>query len=166
MTRDAPHLPTGSNFATSRRVGAVRFLARSGAQTRTAREMEATLHSLSGGDAAAYEDLVRHVASCVRMNPARNGTRNVALADESDIVRGTLLETIHATEAERRARFEAMLQEKYDEVVATTAPSSSLQCRRCRSSDVTWEQKQTRSADEAMTVFCVCATCKNRWTIR
>jgi DNA-directed RNA polymerase subunit M/transcription elongation factor TFIIS len=36
-----------------------------------------------------------------------------------------------------------------------------IQCRRCKSFSVDTEQKQTRSADEPMTIFCVCRQCKN-----
>lgn len=38
-------------------------------------------------------------------------------------------------------------------------------CRRCKSSDVAYYQKQTRSADEPMTVFyqCQVETCMHRW---
>lgn len=36
-------------------------------------------------------------------------------------------------------------------------------CFNCRSSDVTAEQKQTRSSDEAMTTFCRCNHCNKAW---
>ena len=36
-----------------------------------------------------------------------------------------------------------------------------IQCKRCKSYSVDTEQKQTRSADEPMTIFCVCRKCKN-----
>ncbi len=38
-----------------------------------------------------------------------------------------------------------------------------MRCRACNSSDITWTQKQTRSADEPMTVFCKCNNCGVRW---
>ena len=44
-----------------------------------------------------------------------------------------------------------------------TESSSVLQCRRCGSKDVSVEQKQTRSADEAMTLFICCLACNARW---
>jgi len=36
-------------------------------------------------------------------------------------------------------------------------------CPRCKSFDVDTEQKQTRSADEPMTVFCTCNACEKRF---
>ena len=38
-----------------------------------------------------------------------------------------------------------------------------LRCRHCKSTDVTFTQKQTRSADESMTLFCRCAECGKAW---
>jgi len=37
-------------------------------------------------------------------------------------------------------------------------------CPKCGSSNVKSEQQQKRSADEGMTVFYLCLSCKNRWT--
>lgn len=39
-------------------------------------------------------------------------------------------------------------------------------CARCKSVDIDTEQKQTRAADEPMTVFCACTRCGLRWTIK
>lgn len=39
-------------------------------------------------------------------------------------------------------------------------------CRKCKSNSVDTEQKQTRSADEPMTIFCKCRKCASRWTLR
>ena len=36
-------------------------------------------------------------------------------------------------------------------------------CKICKSDDVVWFQKQTRSADEAMTVFLECRQCFAKW---
>ena len=49
-----------------------------------------------------------------------------------------------------------MLQEKY-EALDDRAYDAIVRCRRCGSSDVAWEEKQTRSADEAMTLYVMCA---------
>ena len=40
-----------------------------------------------------------------------------------------------------------------------SASSGIFQCGRCKSFDVDTEQKQTRSADEPMTIFCSCTSC-------
>lgn len=40
-----------------------------------------------------------------------------------------------------------------------------LFCCRCKSKRVHYNQKQILSADEPMTLFCFCLTCKNTWKI-
>lgn len=51
-----------------------------------------------------------------------------------------------------------ILEEKVDE-------SSFIQCKHCKSNAVDTEQKQTRSADEPMTIFCSCRKCGKRFRI-
>ena len=38
-----------------------------------------------------------------------------------------------------------------------------LKCRRCKSTDVAFDQKQIRAGDEGMTSFCTCNACGARW---
>lgn len=65
--------------------------------------------------------------------------------------------------------------ERYHTMVATakqvlsekTASNVGIfSCPKCKSKDVDTEQKQTRSADEPMTIFCACTRCQTRWTIK
>jgi DNA-directed RNA polymerase subunit M/transcription elongation factor TFIIS len=65
--------------------------------------------------------------------------------------------------------------ERYHTMIATakqvlsekTATNVGLfSCPKCKSKDVDTEQKQTRSADEPMTIFCACTRCQTRWTIK
>lgn len=65
----------------------------------------------------------------------------------------------------RAKRFDEMLKEKYD-ALDDQQFKAIVKCRRCGSSEVRWEEKQTRSADEAATVFCTCVKCGNRWVMR
>ena len=44
-------------------------------------------------------------------------------------------------------------------------PESQFECRKCKSKDIVWTQRQTRSADEPMTTFCVCRQCGTRFKI-
>lgn len=45
------------------------------------------------------------------------------------------------------------------------AAGTFIACPKCRSNAVDTEQKQTRSADEPMTVFCKCRKCGKRFTM-
>lgn len=75
---------------------------------------------------------------------------------------GPVLERFQRAEIERSEAISNMLKQKYDDVNATAVRTSVLKCRSCGSSDVNWAQKQTRGADESMTIFCTCV-CGNRW---
>lgn len=59
------------------------------------------------------------------------------------------------------ARAKAVLAEK-----GFASGVGIFKCPRCKSKDVDTEQKQTRSADEPMTVFCSCTHCHTKWTIK
>lgn len=50
-----------------------------------------------------------------------------------------------------------------ERTAAPTVVSSIYTCPRCKSRNVQSHQRQTRSADEGMTVFCQCLTCEKRW---
>lgn len=50
---------------------------------------------------------------------------------------------------------------KYDPVLE--ASTNEFTCRRCKSTQCTYYQLQTRSADEPMTTFVCCINCGNRW---
>lgn len=63
-------------------------------------------------------------------------------------------------EAAMACMVQSMLKEKYASVSANT--TVALRCRVCKGSDVSFQQKQTRGADEAMTIFCICV-CGARW---
>lgn len=110
-----------------------------------------------------YFDRVRHSAFNLRANPALD----LCVAIESDevLAHNTLKGRIQQEARARDERFTAMLQEKYDALNDETF-AAIVRCRRCGSEEVTWEEKQTRSADEGATVFCSCTTCKNRWVMR
>ena len=86
-------------------------------------------------------------------------------ADDDTLTRGTLVGRIREESRARAARFEQMLHEKY-EALNDRDYQAIVRCRRCGSQEVSWEEKQTRSADEGATLFCACATCKNRWVLR
>ena len=102
----------------------------------------------------------------LKQNPElkRHGMQLIYKTDR-EMAKGTIIEDIECEAENRRVRFEQMLQEKYDMLNDKTF-RATLKCMRCGSADITWEQKQTRSADEAMTIFCSCNKCNNRWTMR
>ena len=130
---------------------------------RFARAVEARCHAPST-TRAEYHAHVRRATFNLRNNPAIGD--EVTTIDDEALARGTLMEKIVRARQERDERFCKMLQEKYDELNSHGQGQSILRCRKCRGTDIHWDEKQTRGADEAATVFCVCTTCHNRWVIR
>lgn len=126
------------------------------------RDVEAACHARAHTP-SEYADHVMRAAFHLEQSP----TIGVELVDASDdeLARGTLAGRIEHERRAREERFQQMLQEKYDELNEARF-QALVRCRRCGSEDVTWQEKQTRSADEATTVFVVCTTCKNVWVLR
>ena len=72
------------------------------------------------------------------------------------------------TEENRRKRKEMSEKEIRERLITTgldpnTMPDGPHKCRRCKSRKTAYHEKQTRSADEPMTTFVLCAKCGNRW---
>jgi DNA-directed RNA polymerase subunit M/transcription elongation factor TFIIS len=72
---------------------------------------------------------------------------------------GTDVEKWTSSFHERKERQDVLMQESASEDVS----SSSVKCGRCKSPRILIEQRQTRSADEGMTVFATCQACGLRW---
>ena len=146
----------------TRRQQALRLLHANRDDFSLCREVEALCHAAST-TAHDYGDHVRRAAFNLRAN-ASVGVDVVHLHDDA-LTDGTLVGRIREEAQLRAERFQQMLQEKYDALNDRTF-QAMVRCRRCGSQEVSLEEKQTRSADEGATVFCVCATCKNRWVLR
>ena len=85
----------------------------------------------------------------------------VYMSDE-DMARGTVVECVQHQERARHDAYVNLLKEK--EAAANDQQAGSIiHCRRCHSANLSFVQVQTRSADEAMSVFMTCNNCANRW---
>lgn len=136
--------------------------ARPGAHLLT-RDVEAVAHSVSRTP-YDYYDHIHRAAFNLRENP-RLATPDLVCQADAALTEGTLLQRIERETQARADRFQQMLQEKYD-AINDRKFHAIVRCRRCGSEEVSWDEKQTRSADEAATLYCVCAKCKNRWVVR
>lgn len=131
----------------------------------------AQAEEVEAGVAQVARDDVSHVAASKRI--CYNGVCDpvlfqrfplgdlACLADSQ--LRCTALALLDRAEEERGDAISAMLQEKYDNVNSTSVQYSMLRCRSCKGTEITWQQKQTRGADESMTIFCQCGSCGTRW---
>ena len=121
-------------------------------------ELEKRLFAQSGGDWSLYEPAVYHLCACVKYKAL------------SDLMPMTILQAMHQpSDAQGNA---VKSSNKGTAAAAAAAPSSSslaaavecqIKCGRCKSTHVSVEQKQTRGADESMTVFVQCENCGLRW---
>jgi DNA-directed RNA polymerase subunit M/transcription elongation factor TFIIS len=55
--------------------------------------------------------------------------------------------------------------EQRETIASVGAPQQFIKCLKCKSDHVDVEQKQTRSADEPMTLFCQCRDCGTRFVM-
>lgn len=151
------------------RVGVLRILT-SSFGFGVARELEGEVFSLFPSE-RDYQDECRRLYSNLKMNPSlldsdpsmEKETQLSSLVGSTDsfLAKGTIVERISMQDEERRSNFQKMLEDKFQSVKRDA--SGGLKCRRCGSDDVSWDQKQTRSADEGSTVFCECSVCHARW---
>lgn len=151
-----------------RRVAALRLLGRYITPARDAWEMEAAIHSYITSAPSTtlvpdFEAKVRQIAWNVSVSPGllQKYTPSVLVhLDDTTLAAGTDVERWHTTHAASMEQH-ALLREEHK--VDADVNSGALTCNRCLSHDVEVHQKQTRSADEGMTVFCVCNKCGMRW---
>jgi DNA-directed RNA polymerase subunit M/transcription elongation factor TFIIS len=132
------------------------------ADVRLCRDIEALCHAASRS-AEEYLGLIRKSAWNLRANPSVG----VAVVHTSDgtLALGTETGRLTSERKLRDVRYQQMLQEKYESINDPTL-QAIVQCRKCGGSEIQWDEKQTRSADEGCTLFCVCLKCKHRWTVR
>lgn len=79
-----------------------------------------------------------------------------------ELVADPQLWLIGTEEASQRKKW---LEDAYPKHIKSTEEmeDSMLQCGKCKQHKVDYYQKQTRGADEPMTVFCHCLNCGARW---
>lgn len=154
-----------SGISPSERLNALRMIGEYHDNWMVARDIEAVLHGCSLSR-CCYSDKVQQIVYNMHANPVLcTADASIAMLSDTQMAKGTIVEEIEYESEQQRTRFEQILQEKYD-LVNRASYKATLRCRRCGSGDVSCEQKQTRGADEAMTVFCTCSKCQNRWTMR
>lgn len=99
----------------------------------------------------------------INYNTLKNSQHNLSEICGDELVKGTFIEQSRHQNVTKEERFKAMLQEKFDQVEEETSKDALLQCMNCKSNNVVWTQRQTRSADEGMSVFAMCLKCNMSW---
>ena len=146
----------------SQRQTALRLLFNIRPRVELCREIESLCHGCSAS-ADEYMQMIRRSAFNLSANP--NIGIDVVNQSDRGLSQGTLIGKLEEERRARKERFDQMLQEKYD-ALDDAKFKAIITCLRCGSTEVRWEEKQTRSADEGASVFCTCFSCKNRWVMR
>lgn len=98
---------------------------------------------------------------CPTLHMQYTPSQLVAL-DSSTLAIGTPQEGLKDRRLARQQKFDTLCK-----VFTADDPADKdvplMKCRKCKSEDLNFDQKQTRSADESMTVFVCCNRCDARW---
>jgi DNA-directed RNA polymerase subunit M/transcription elongation factor TFIIS len=109
-----------------------------------------------------YEAKVRQMAWNLIQSPGllrKYGSTTLVHLDNKTLAKGTKVEAWYQEHELNMKRQHVLLHEEHK----VQQDSGALMCNNCHSHDVEVHQKQTRSADEGMTVFCECSKCGTRW---
>jgi DNA-directed RNA polymerase subunit M/transcription elongation factor TFIIS len=110
-------------------------------------QLEKNVFLQSGGDWSLYESGVYRVSCTLKYKneEVRSWTAEQVVLEEPEQVTETIREFAAAN------------------MPAPPTVECQIKCGRCKSTQVIVEQKQTRGADESMTVFVQCENCGLRW---
>jgi len=101
-----------------------------------------------------------YVRSCRRVLKNYRGQQ---LRARTVATRSTLA-WLNATERKRWKNLrKEIIEEKQADLLKFSEDKSLLQCGRCKEFKVSYYQRQTRSADEPMSVFATCHACGKKW---
>ncbi|CAL8247877.1 unnamed protein product [Lota lota] len=112
-----------------------------------------------------YKNRVRSRISNLK-DPKNPGLRRNVLAGYIEMTRIASMSAEEMASDELKQLRNVLTQEAIREhQMAKTGGTSTdlLQCGKCRKKNCTYNQVQTRSADEPMTTFVLCNECGNRW---
>lgn len=140
-----------------------------------AQALERAIHRKAASDHAEYTALVVRMLFALSHNREgvmrlvqRTSAERVLEMDDAALLEGTGVARAQEQLDDREHRFKSMLQEKFEELTDKERHEEGeglLQCKRCQSTNVIWDQRQTRSADEGMTIIAQCLSCNNTWSM-
>ncbi|XP_062322554.1 transcription elongation factor A protein 3 isoform X5 [Osmerus eperlanus] len=130
-----------------------------------AAEMEDHIYQENRATDMKYKNRVRSRISNLK-DPKNPGLRRNVLAGGIELSRFAVMTAEEMASDELKQLRNVLTQEAIREhQMAKTGGTSTdlLQCGKCRKKNCTYNQVQTRSADEPMTTFVLCNECGNRW---
>ncbi|CAJ1934413.1 unnamed protein product [Cylindrotheca closterium] len=141
-------------------------------------EVEAAIQKLHANDKGEYASKARSLCFNIKKNvplacqillgqiPAENLVKMNSDDLASEEQRAEMAKRAKKSTDSKRLDWDRANEDKINEMCGITGDllkASLFTCGRCKSVKTTSTQKQTRSADEPMTVFVLCLNCGNRW---
>lgn len=137
---------------------------------RAAQYVRAVERQVYAQSAAARQPYMR-LARTMAFNLGQNGAylsktyppHRLPQLDHTLLAKTTPMESWYQEHLENKSKEEEILRAQPTDFLEDDDGTSLMQCSKCHSSNIVWEQKQTRGADESMTIFCQCKDCGKRW---
>lgn len=141
-------------------------------------DLELALNDFSRNNTSVYKEKARSICFNLKRNSSlRNGITKGQIEPSKVVCMSAEQLATNEKKAEReklekalqdsrRLDWEQANEEKINDMCGIKGDllnASLFTCGRCKSTKTTSTQKQTRSADEPMTVFVLCINCGNRW---
>lgn len=141
-------------------------------------ELESALNNFSKNNSGVYKEKARSICFNLKRNASLRNNILEGLIEPSKVMTMSTEELATNEKKAEREKLEKDLQdsrrldweqaneEKINDMCGIKGDllnASLFTCGRCKSTKTTSTQKQTRSADEPMTVFVFCMNCGNRW---
>jgi len=141
-------------------------------------EVESAIDAYGRGDKKKYTEKVRSLAFNLKKNIVLRNNLLLGQLSPEQLVTMTseqlqteekqkaTSETVKFLQDSRRLDWEQANEDKINNqcgIKGDLKNASLFTCGRCKSTKTTSTQKQTRSADEPMTVFVLCLNCGKRW---
>jgi len=144
----------------------------------TCTDIETALESFSRNDMSTYKEKARSLMFNLKRNEQLRENLLNADVEASELMK---MSPVQLATAEKKAEREKMEKDIQDSrrldweqanedkindmcgIKGDLLNASLFTCGRCKSTKTTSTQKQTRSADEPMTVFVLCLNCGKRW---
>lgn len=130
-----------------------------------AAKIEESIYTEFGDTNMKYKNRVRSRVSNLKdsRNPALRLNVLHGAIDPERIARMSADEMASDEMKELRQRFTKESINDHQMAVTGGTKTDLLKCGKCRKNNCTYNQVQTRSADEPMTTFCYCNECGHRW---